>query len=375
MPFKSEAQRRYLWANEPEIARDWADTYGSRIQKNKGGIMHQFENYAHDNGGNVSVPRSFQARPHSAQVNLAYITPEEQGILQALKPGTPHRGPMEIPNYDSYDVQGGYATSGQLDSPTAGDISAGVGSGGAGAGGQQTHIGPLSSNAQQAWDNMADQRKDYQDVENIMWDNRKAAFNLRPEFQKQTQMYNPRSKFNPLRMIGGLFGNPGRLVSGIMGLKDNFFQGRGEYDSQAAWEQAKQNRINQKRIDNMLSRKGKGLDYGEQNLYDLSGGQYDFREDQFGENQAGITGTDVAEEFDVKDLITKISDNSAMNEYWKKALGDNQYKHANWFTDLFKKDPEDIQIGEEGSLLDEAKDILQKKKEEAEKTKERFKYI
>jgi len=39
MPFQSEAQRRYLWANEPEIARDWTDTYGSRIQKNNGGIM------------------------------------------------------------------------------------------------------------------------------------------------------------------------------------------------------------------------------------------------------------------------------------------------------------------------------------------------
>ena len=39
MPFKSEAQRRYLWANEPEIARDWTETYGSRIQKNNGGIM------------------------------------------------------------------------------------------------------------------------------------------------------------------------------------------------------------------------------------------------------------------------------------------------------------------------------------------------
>ena len=38
MPFKSEKQRRYLWANEPEIARDWTDTYGSRIQKNSGGI-------------------------------------------------------------------------------------------------------------------------------------------------------------------------------------------------------------------------------------------------------------------------------------------------------------------------------------------------
>ena len=39
MPFKSEAQRKYLWANEPEIARDWTDTYGSRVQKENGGIM------------------------------------------------------------------------------------------------------------------------------------------------------------------------------------------------------------------------------------------------------------------------------------------------------------------------------------------------
>ena len=37
MPFKSEAQRKYLWANEPEIARDWTDTYGSRIQAAHGG--------------------------------------------------------------------------------------------------------------------------------------------------------------------------------------------------------------------------------------------------------------------------------------------------------------------------------------------------
>jgi hypothetical protein len=38
MPFKSEEQRRYLWANEPEIARDWTDTYGSKIKKADGGI-------------------------------------------------------------------------------------------------------------------------------------------------------------------------------------------------------------------------------------------------------------------------------------------------------------------------------------------------
>ena len=38
MPFQSEKQRRYLWANEPEIARDWTETYGSRVENNMGGI-------------------------------------------------------------------------------------------------------------------------------------------------------------------------------------------------------------------------------------------------------------------------------------------------------------------------------------------------
>ena len=37
MPFKSEAQRKYLWANEPGIARDWTDKHGSRIAKALGG--------------------------------------------------------------------------------------------------------------------------------------------------------------------------------------------------------------------------------------------------------------------------------------------------------------------------------------------------
>jgi len=39
MPFKSAKQRRYLWANEPEIARRWTKEHGSRIQKDDGGIM------------------------------------------------------------------------------------------------------------------------------------------------------------------------------------------------------------------------------------------------------------------------------------------------------------------------------------------------
>lgn len=35
MPFRSEKQRKYLWANEPEVARKWAKKYGSKIVKSK----------------------------------------------------------------------------------------------------------------------------------------------------------------------------------------------------------------------------------------------------------------------------------------------------------------------------------------------------
>lgn len=33
MPFKSEEQRRYMWANHPKIAREWTEKHGSRPQK------------------------------------------------------------------------------------------------------------------------------------------------------------------------------------------------------------------------------------------------------------------------------------------------------------------------------------------------------
>jgi len=33
MPFKSEKQRRFLWAKKPELARKWTKKYGSKIQK------------------------------------------------------------------------------------------------------------------------------------------------------------------------------------------------------------------------------------------------------------------------------------------------------------------------------------------------------
>ena len=35
MPFKSEKQRRYLYKNEPAIAKKWTKKYGSKISKPK----------------------------------------------------------------------------------------------------------------------------------------------------------------------------------------------------------------------------------------------------------------------------------------------------------------------------------------------------
>ena len=38
MPFKSEKQRKYMWAKEPAIAKKWTEKYGSKPRK-KGGLM------------------------------------------------------------------------------------------------------------------------------------------------------------------------------------------------------------------------------------------------------------------------------------------------------------------------------------------------
>ena len=35
MPFKSAKQRKYLFANEPKLAKQWAKKYGTKIQPSK----------------------------------------------------------------------------------------------------------------------------------------------------------------------------------------------------------------------------------------------------------------------------------------------------------------------------------------------------
>jgi hypothetical protein len=31
MPFRSERQRKFMWAKHPDIARRWSDKYGSQV--------------------------------------------------------------------------------------------------------------------------------------------------------------------------------------------------------------------------------------------------------------------------------------------------------------------------------------------------------
>ena len=37
MPFRSAKQRRFMWANHPQIARRWTKRYGSKVRRKRKG--------------------------------------------------------------------------------------------------------------------------------------------------------------------------------------------------------------------------------------------------------------------------------------------------------------------------------------------------
>ena len=43
MPFRSEKQRRYMFANHPEIAKRWTDEYGTKPVPKKKSRKHEIE--------------------------------------------------------------------------------------------------------------------------------------------------------------------------------------------------------------------------------------------------------------------------------------------------------------------------------------------
>jgi len=264
MPFQSEKQRRYLWANEPEIARDWTNRYGARgggimDMASDGNLIHDFENYK--KGNSVNVPTSFQARSHSTPVNLAYITDDEAGILQSLKPDTPHEGPIGIPNYDDFDAAGNYRTGAAMSAAESGakneraradyrasgmspqevqDIRSGAIASGAGQTVNPGWFGPRHRPG-------------------ISKQNLRAAKQFAPKAYRATRG-SPFGIGNLFRgamsMFGGIPGKIGSMLSHINpGKLRGWNEQYGRYNTQDEYEQARTNRRNQKNIERILNRK------------------------------------------------------------------------------------------------------------------------
>ena len=93
----------------------------------------------HMDSGIVTLPRQLKTRPGAPQTHLAYITGDEAQMLQEHKPGTPHKGPHDIPNYDSFSWDPN--TGAALESGSGSDWSGGTAwssTGGSGGTGGQT---------------------------------------------------------------------------------------------------------------------------------------------------------------------------------------------------------------------------------------------
>ena len=90
MPFQSEKQRRYLWANEPEIARDWTDTYGSRVRKFDGGEIYRgieaLENPMNYLGAHNPIPPATKLNFDGTEFIPNYIYSGETGDREIFDP-------------------------------------------------------------------------------------------------------------------------------------------------------------------------------------------------------------------------------------------------------------------------------------------------
>ena len=191
MPFQSEKQRRYLWANEPEIARDWTDTYGSGIAKALGGRIKNIEGYDH---------------------MLAYITPGEAKSLEDMG-GKKVMTPEGIP---AYPPQGQSAQHGGKESSSTSS------SGGEGGHGVGRHA-PTRKNApdRTSQTNVPDGRTRIQNERQEDFRQKQMADLLNK--QQAEKDYNPFGKMKPgpqLGLIGGGAGaNIGNWASGFAGSK------------------------------------------------------------------------------------------------------------------------------------------------------------
>ena len=263
MPFQSEKQRRYLWANEPEIARDWTDTYGSRIHKNEGGIMQAgVKNYL-GKQKMVKAPLHWQSSPDHPKTELAYITQAEKDLLvkrdlhNSLHGGV-NRGPAGIMSLN------GWGSSDPGQNRAGADISAGMDRD-PGHKGWSAPGGFTSPHAKSPAElkSLADRKGSSTVMPSSFYGNQSTNRGINFSFPGQNFMRN----INPLQWAGNLIDNP--FVSGAWSFLTSPFSGMSNLRqgmTQQEWEDARNERIRNKRIENILGREAPITDMTLKNL-------------------------------------------------------------------------------------------------------------
>ena len=257
MPFKSEKQRRYLWANEPEIARDWTDTYGSRIQKNRGGVASQggVKNYL-GKQPMVSAPKYWQSSPDHPTTELAYITPAEKDLLvkqdlHGSLNGGVNRGPSGIMSLN------GWGSSDPGQNRAGADISAGMDKSGSDKG-WSSPGGFTSPHAKSP-------------AELNLLAGKKGSTTVMPSSHYGKKPTKQKSGIGGLilgallSMINPALGMAYRGYQGIKSLGNKFGTQLGDwrenltgYRTQDEWEEARRNRQLHSRLDKLFARKDAG---------------------------------------------------------------------------------------------------------------------
>jgi hypothetical protein len=95
----------YVLPEQEDQTPDFMKIAKSNVMRDVNGRRNQFPgNFSEAEGGIIPMlPRNLKTAPGADETTLAYITPEEQAVLGLLNPGTPHRGPEQVPTYDSVD--------------------------------------------------------------------------------------------------------------------------------------------------------------------------------------------------------------------------------------------------------------------------------
>ena len=106
----------YVLPEQEDQTPDFMKMAQMSVEKEMANRRNQYpNNYATEEGGIIPMlTRNLRTAPGAPETTLAYITPEEQAVLGLLNPGTPHRGPEDVPSYDHSDY-GTYVGSEEAD--------------------------------------------------------------------------------------------------------------------------------------------------------------------------------------------------------------------------------------------------------------------